>query len=285
MTKLACRYAIIRFMPYRETEEFANVGIVLTCPEIGYFGYKLQTRRYAHITNFFEELDSDTYSSAIKLFSGELTRIKEQVTSIRSENSDILRKVFDSLFQPRESIISFSEGRPRLSEKPDDTLNQLFDFYVKRSFATPEYKENVVLRRVKQLLNSLKLEKPFQPLNIGDDIASAKFPLVQQAGDGQLVKAIKPFFLNQEEPGKIINHGGAWVDKIKRLRNRGLLPSSVLFAVDGPPQTAGNRYLAFQEICSDLKALEVAVIPTNDEKKIIEFAALNKTEQRVPSTH
>lgn len=275
MNKLAYRYAIIRFMPYRETEEFANVGVVLTCPEIGYFDYKLQTRRYAHITSFFEELDSSTYSNAIKLFKGELARIKEQITSVQSESPDILRKVFDSLLQPRESIIRFSEGRPRLSEKPDDTLNQLFSFYVDRSFATHEYKETVVLRRVKQLVNSLKLEKPFRAQHIGDEIASAKFPLVQQAGDGQFLKAIKPFFLNQEEPGKIINHGGAWVDKVKRLRNRGLLPDSVLFAVDGPSQSAGNRYVAFQEICEDLRELDVAVIPTNDEQRIIEFAALN----------
>ncbi len=30
--KVACNYAIIRFLPYPETEEFVNVGVVLACP-------------------------------------------------------------------------------------------------------------------------------------------------------------------------------------------------------------------------------------------------------------
>ena len=29
MKPLACRYAIVQFMPYAETGEFANVGVVL----------------------------------------------------------------------------------------------------------------------------------------------------------------------------------------------------------------------------------------------------------------
>ncbi len=47
LNKLACRYAILRFLPYTETGEFANVGVVLACPATGYFGFKLETRRYA----------------------------------------------------------------------------------------------------------------------------------------------------------------------------------------------------------------------------------------------
>ena len=58
MKKIACRYAIIQFMPYTETGEFANVGVVLACPETGYFDFKLQTKRYARITAFFNELDA-----------------------------------------------------------------------------------------------------------------------------------------------------------------------------------------------------------------------------------
>ena len=44
MKRFACHYAIIRFLPYPETQEFANVGVVLACPESGYFGFKLEKR-------------------------------------------------------------------------------------------------------------------------------------------------------------------------------------------------------------------------------------------------
>ena len=42
MNKFAYRYAIVQFQPYSETGEFANVGVVLVCPETGFFDFKLQ---------------------------------------------------------------------------------------------------------------------------------------------------------------------------------------------------------------------------------------------------
>ena len=58
----------MRFLPYLETGEFANVGIVLFCPESGYFGYKLMSRVRARITAFFEELDGKVYREALETF-------------------------------------------------------------------------------------------------------------------------------------------------------------------------------------------------------------------------
>lgn len=271
---LGCRYAIIRFMPYRETEEFANVGVVLSCPESGYFDFKLLTRRYGHITSFFDELDANTYTSAIKLFSGELSRIKELSELCRVQGSKDSRSIFEALVQPRESIIRFSEPRPRLAENPNSVLEQLFKHYVMRDFVTPEYKENVVLKRVKKLVSGLKLDIPFRAMHLGDEFTSAQFPLVQIEAGGEAQKVIKPFFLNQDEPKKIISHGGGWVDKVKRLRSRKLLPKDVLFAVDGPSPSSGNRYVAFQEICDDLQSFDITVVPTQDESRIVEFASM-----------
>jgi hypothetical protein len=39
MTLVACTYAALRFLPYRETCEFANVGVVVCAPEAGFFGF------------------------------------------------------------------------------------------------------------------------------------------------------------------------------------------------------------------------------------------------------
>jgi len=41
MTKLACQYALLRFRPFAETGEFANVGIVMLAPEARFFGFRL----------------------------------------------------------------------------------------------------------------------------------------------------------------------------------------------------------------------------------------------------
>ena len=56
----ACHYAIVRFMPFIETGEFANVGVVMFAPQARYFGFKLLVNRQARVTNFFEQLDAKT---------------------------------------------------------------------------------------------------------------------------------------------------------------------------------------------------------------------------------
>lgn len=39
MTRIACQYAIVRFAPFVETEEFANVGIIMIAPKQRFFGF------------------------------------------------------------------------------------------------------------------------------------------------------------------------------------------------------------------------------------------------------
>ena len=71
MTKFACQYALLRFRPFAETGEFANVGIVLLAPEARFFGFKL-LNRYGRITQFFKELDKKVYLNGRGLFKEEL---------------------------------------------------------------------------------------------------------------------------------------------------------------------------------------------------------------------
>jgi len=56
MKKFACQYALLRFRPFVETGEFANVGVVMLAPEARFFGYRL-LKRYGRITQFFHQLD------------------------------------------------------------------------------------------------------------------------------------------------------------------------------------------------------------------------------------
>lgn len=66
MNKIPCQYAIVRFTPFVETGEFANVGIVLFAPRQKSLLFKLVTKRYARITGFFHELDAGVYATPLK---------------------------------------------------------------------------------------------------------------------------------------------------------------------------------------------------------------------------
>ncbi len=272
MRQFACRYAIVQFLPFAETGEFANVGIVLACPQTGYFGFKLQTRRVARVNGFFAELKSGLYRTSVKTFERELLRVSELVSRAEGPHrADVVRDVFTRLVHPREAIVRFGPARAVLAESPEIQLSELFDHYVNRSFATPEYVERTMTKRLQVLLRDLQLTQPFRPERIGDLDTYATFPLVQKRG-ANAYKIIKPFNLTQDEPNGIFEHGDAWVTKLGRLRERKLLPPEILFAVASPSVTESKRHAAAQEIIALLRGQNVKVIDEKAEDQIAEFA-------------
>lgn len=261
MNKFACRYAIVQFAPYAETGEFANVGIVIACPETGFFDFKLQARRYARITAFFDGLHADVYRMALRSIQTELERIQRVVRDLpdSSGRADLIRDMLTGLTHPREAMVRFGQVRPILTPEPVAQLNKLFDHYVDHSFATPEYVEQTITKRIQSLLDGLALPAPFKSERIGDEQIHATFPLVQRK-DGELAKIIKPFNLAQSEANGIFDHGDAWLQKVRRLRRRNLLPRDVLFAVAAPPESDVKRFGAYREICAELLVAEVQLV-------------------------
>jgi hypothetical protein len=47
-----------------------------------------------------------------------------------------------------------------------------------------------------------------------------------------------------------------------------------LFTIDGPDENSGNRFSAYQEICDDLKDLNVEVIRSSQIQRLSEFARI-----------
>jgi hypothetical protein len=274
MSLVACRYAVIQFLPYTETGEFANVGLVMLCPEKNYFGFRLQsTRRTKRITGFFERLDRSIYTRALELFQQELLRVArhlEQEIFPRADG-DAARQLFTALTHPREAIIRFAPVRAIMGEVPEQMLETLFSRYVEHDFATPEHREEVLEKRIGQLLRELPLDKPFQAYTVGNDETHAHFPFVTTDGD-QVVKAIKPLFLAQEDAHKIFEHADHWLPKMRRLRVRKLMPKNTLISVEAPPANDDKRFKAFAEIRRELLDLDLSVVAASDEGAIREFA-------------
>ena len=49
----ACIYSIVRFAPFAETEEFDNVGTVLTAPVIRRMRYRRASENLKRVNHFF----------------------------------------------------------------------------------------------------------------------------------------------------------------------------------------------------------------------------------------
>ena len=272
MNKLACRYAVVQFMPHAETEEFVNVGVVVACPQTGYFNFKLETRKHKRVTDFFDELQPAAYRAALNVMRDELDRTKRMLANMHGEDlAGLTRAIFDGATHAREALVRFSKTRVVLAEAPERELDRLFKHYVDRAFATREHVEAEMAKRIGKLLKTLNLTAPFKQERVGDDVVHATFPLVQKRGE-QVFRVIKPLDLNKRDANSIYERGDDWIQKVKRLRSRDLLPVNLLFPLARPAASDTKRNAAFEDIRNELIGLDVQVVDQAAQESIIRFA-------------
>jgi hypothetical protein len=275
--KFTCQYAILQFMPYPETREFANAGVVLMCPERGYFGFKM-LKRYGRITQFFGQMDRRIYLQGKRILQDELQRVR---TTLKGDLLDMRRRgkdprdairVFAELTRRREAIFRFDMPGVLMAEDPKLACAELYGYFVERDFVTKEYQEQQLERATRRLLLSASLSERFEPATLGDDEYHARFPFVA-IRDEVAIRVIKPLFLAQEETNKIYAHADVWLPKVRRLRAKNLLPEAVMFPLTAPPmQLDSKRRNAFEEVKRELELLDVMTAPANDEEAVLEFA-------------
>lgn len=276
--KHVCRYTIVRFMPYPETGEFANIGIVLMSPTAKFFGYKL-IERVSRITAFFEELDANVFRRARRVYLTELERITQSVElafaqSMSATDTNFPTFAFGELVKPREGLVVAQSDRVILAEgDPRDKLDELFDHYVGRSFVTKAYLERDVEKRVHKILRNADLTRIYREQTLGrNDTYRARLPFVRTNDHGDAVRAIKPIFLGHEDPSRLYDHGWDWIGKIAKLRKDGTLHGDVLFAAEAPDENFGPRATAFAEVSEQLRMHEIEIAKSSDQQRILAFA-------------
>lgn len=278
MKEVVCNYAIARFRPYRETGEFVNVGVVLICPQVNYFGYRFETRKYKRITDFFPELDLDVFKSGLEGLRKELARVTgrkhdeelNQLMLCEEARANIGR--FRELVRPREALFHFGETGTVLATDPRAKLQELFQYYIKRQFARDrEYQEIIMRRTLAEFLKKNDLSRHYKPdQRVGDDTYHVVLPFVYYQNDKPR-KVIKPLHLDKQSPTEIYRHGDAWISTVRRLRKINRLPKEFLFTVKKP--TSGSKIVSVaDEICRELEALDTVTIPFADRNRILDFA-------------
>lgn len=277
MKKIPCLYAIVRFCPFVETEEFANIGVVMIAPEHRVFEFKLMTRKHARVTNFFEQLDAPVFRTAVQNLKEELTRIRGVLQRhgfdkrLTHNDAEFARALFGELVRPRESVIKFSNMRAVLLVDAKAKLEELYGHYVERDFVTVEYREQVLEKTLRRWLVAAGVNDRFERLEVGNDDYHATFPFVEQ-NRNEVEIAIKPLNLSQEQPSKIIDHGGAWIWKLNQLKKKKLFPLRVLITVDSPKESlTPARLNAYHEVVADLTNLGVTVLPHEQRDEILRF--------------
>ncbi|WP_295913603.1 DUF3037 domain-containing protein [uncultured Xanthomonas sp.] len=272
--RVPCQYAIIQFLPYPETGEFANVGVVLACPQMRYLGARIAPpKRTKRITDFFDGLEARVYREALRYVESDLRRFGDAVA-----HGDVPANLaFGEVTKPREALVRYGMPRTIMSSgHPNDTLQRLFERFVERDFATKEYHETVMRQRLDDLLASADLRNYFAETTVGDDSYPVRFPFVSVTSEAPQI-VIKPLNLTQDEPYKIFEHGNAWLGRVMRLRKHGRLPEKVLFAID-EASDGETRVRAAAEVVADLRAAGAIVEPLRHTDAILSVARQARPE-------
>lgn len=123
----ACVYSIVRFAPFAETEEFANVGIVLSAPASRRMEYRLASEGLERVNHFFG--CAPVFAKALEMAKNELDAVRAMTAKAQE---DQIVNHFRFLTEPKESLIRFSAMRSILVDDFDVTLAELFAHYINR---------------------------------------------------------------------------------------------------------------------------------------------------------
>lgn len=222
-------YAIVRFMPFAETQEFANVGVVLCAPDQGKLIFKLARKRFGRVTQFFDDLDGKLYTQALTVIEQELKRVEAYVAKHPGEKAAL---IFDELTRHREGVIYFGNTRPALVENPALKLDELFEHYVQRDFVNEEYRERVLEKLIRQTFTEHKVEG-FKKAKLTLKLGDFELPFVRDGAEGRQI--IKPLAFDRKTPLAAFEHAKQWTDRFVRLRDeKQVLQQNMLFALDVP---------------------------------------------------
>jgi hypothetical protein len=271
--QFVCNYAVLRFLPYPETGEFVNLGVAVHCADNGFMGMEMERRKLRRVTDFFPELVKDQFKLAQEAIWQELERVQDLMGTIGQ--GELKRRVFRELIRPRESIFRFSEVKTVLTDDPEKLVTTLFGQHVRRHFAqTKEHQEGLMARRYYQALRQYCPDRVFlQNRLIGKAEYHVRVPLCSDivGRNGAPLRVIKPLDLDRAEPAAIIDHGDAWLGKVRRLREAGYEPGRFIFAVNRP-EGAGVGQDAADKIIAELESERAAVVMANETEKLVALA-------------
>ena len=122
----ACNYAMLRFLPYPETGEFVNVGVLMACQEPCLLDFQIEQEMPTRLKALFPKLDEHAYRDMALAMQMEMERVKGMVRDART-----CQLAFREAVRPRESVLRFGEVRTILAADPGLLVGDLFLRYVR----------------------------------------------------------------------------------------------------------------------------------------------------------
>jgi len=268
MNKFACQYKIVRFAPFLETEEFANIGVLVFCPAKSQLEFLLAPSRFGRVTQFFHNMDKRVYKTVIKTLEAEFERAKKLV---EKNNSELGKAIFAELSRPKGGVVLFSDTRVLLTENIAQETERLFNHFVGRSFNTRDYREKYLEKNLRQTLKRINLDRVYKKATLKTDLMEITLPFVRADGISEK-RAIKPLAFDQSTIGNAVKHADLWLSQAEHIIEADVSAEDLLFMLDleSVADKGLERYL--RKFQGKLSHLGIETTNAKDENSIIEFA-------------
>lgn len=125
-TQYACNYAMLRFLPYPETGEFVNVGVLVTCLLPCLLQFVGERTMPARAKSLFPKQNEHVFEAALESLRLEMERVKG-----RAHDPKAVQIAFNESVRIRESVFRFGEVRTILTPNPRNLAEELFARYVR----------------------------------------------------------------------------------------------------------------------------------------------------------
>jgi hypothetical protein len=122
----ACNYAMLRFLPYPETGEFVNVGVLVSCTQPCLLDFLMETEMPARVKALFPQVDENAFRDAAQAMQREMEWLKGMVRDGKS-----CQLAFRETVRPRESVLRFGEVKTILAPEPAALTADLFRRHVR----------------------------------------------------------------------------------------------------------------------------------------------------------
>ena len=267
MMKYACQYKIVRFAPFTETDEFANIGIVLLCPATLRIEFRFANARFGRITQFFDGMDPSIYKNVIYTLRAEFQRTQKLITQ---HSQAAGRAIFAELTRPKGGVIRFSDTRIAFTENVEKEVDKLFDHYVSRNFNTPVYREQILEKELKSSLKLLSLDKVYKKASLNAGLYEIQMPFVRQT-NGKNQGVIKPLAFDQKTTGNAVEHADKWYSRAQHLIEHSVEADNLMFALDISSTKDKQLRHYLDEFKNKLSSIGIHAVDADDKKQLTDF--------------
>lgn len=286
MKTTAFLHGTIELIPYADQGEFVIVGVFAVDPGGRTLHWRLQKpAKTTRLAAFFPELDRRQFRETLRHLNEEWAELGAQVNhgsgtralEIAEMDGGLL---FRTLTQPRGGNLRYQARGTVIEEDIEGWLDRRFTKLVLRELeATEAPEEKRLTDEVRRQLGEWKVGKTWREAIVGPEAYHARFPFAYRKGPEEpVLRAIKPLHLAGATSVHILEHGDAWLQKIRRLRHFGEAPEVLIFPLAFPEHKNTAHYENARLVADDLRREGVEVLDANQLMELKRHVLTGETE-------